>query len=105
MRRSCEAAVDVLDQVVALVVPGRTTRELNEAAAEFIRAKGGKSAFLGYKGYKGHICVSVNEEVVHGIPDGRILVEGDIVKIDIGVTKDGFIADGARTFEVGRVQP
>jgi len=103
MRRSCAAAVDIMDQVAALIVPGRTTRELNEAAAEFIRAKGAKSAFMGYKGYKGHICVSVNEEVVHGLPGDRRVQYGDVVSVDVGIILDGFVGDTATTVAVGMV--
>ena len=103
MRRSCQAAMEVMDQIAALVAPGRTTRELNEAAAELIHAKGGKSAFLGYKGYKGQICVSVNEEVVHGLPGERRVKYGDIVSLDVGIILDGFVGDTATTVAVGMV--
>jgi methionyl aminopeptidase len=85
------------------VRPGVTLKELETLCDRYVRAEGGVPTFLGYRGFPGAVCISVNEEVVHGIPDRRRLVEGDIVKIDVGVTKAGFIADAARTFAVGRV--
>ena len=89
MRAACAAAAAVLQGVVALVVPGVTTKELNDAAGEFIVQHRGKSPFLGYKGYPGNICVSVNEEVVHGIPGKRRVQYGDIVSLDVGIILDG----------------
>lgn len=86
-----------------MVVPGRKTMELDEAAAELMRKRGGKSAFLGYRGYKGQICVSVNEEVVHGLPGERRVQYGDIVSLDIGIVLDGFVGDNATTVAVGMI--
>lgn len=83
--------------------PGITTKELDEIAEAFIRDAGGVPTFKGYCGYPASICVSVNDEVVHGIPGPRTLVEGDIVSIDAGVTYQGFIGDCAYTWPVGRV--
>jgi methionyl aminopeptidase len=105
MRRACVAAGEVLQQVAALVQPGVTTAELNKAAGELIKKVGGKSPFLGYKGYPGNICVSVNEEVVHGIPSDRRVQYGDIVSLDIGIVLDGFVGDNATTVAVGVVEP
>lgn len=105
MRVACAAAADVLRAVAALVAPGRSTAELNEAAGEEIKKAGGKSPFLGYKGYPGHICVSVNEEVVHGIPGKRRVQYGDIVSLDVGIILDGFVGDNATTVAVGVVEP
>jgi methionyl aminopeptidase len=105
MRAACQAAADVLAGVAALVQPGRTTQELDDAAGELIRRLGGKSPFLGYRGYPGHICVSVNEEVVHGIPGKRRMQYGDIVSLDVGIVLDGFVGDNARTVPVGLVAP
>ncbi len=105
MRRACAAAAEVLRSVAGLVQPGRTTAELNEAAGELIRARGGKSPFLGYKGYPGHVCVSVNEEVVHGIPGDRKIQYGDIVSLDVGIVVDGFVGDNATTVAAGVVKP
>lgn len=83
--------------------PGMTTKELDEIAETFIRSAGGVPTFKGYLGYPASICVSVNDEVVHGIPGPRTLVEGDIVSIDAGVTYQGFVGDCAYTWPVGRV--
>jgi len=105
MRAACGAAAKVLAGIAALVQPGRTTAELNEAAGNLIKQCGAKSPFLGYKGYPGHICVSVNEEVVHGIPGKRRVQYGDIVSLDIGVILDGFVGDNATTVAVGVVAP
>lgn len=86
------------------VRPGVTTQELDKTAEAFIRDHGGEPAFLGYRGYPASICASVNEEVVHGIPSKkRVLREGDVVSLDIGVKKAGFFADAARTFAVGTI--
>ncbi len=86
------------------VRPGVTTQELDRLAEEFIRAEGGEPAFKGYRGYPASICASINEEVVHGIPSGtRVLKEGDVVSLDIGVKKAGFYGDAARTFAVGSI--
>ena len=103
MRAACRAAAEVMRAVAALIRPGRTTKELDEAAAELIRQRGGKSPFLGYKGFPGHICVSVNEEVVHGIPSQRRVQYGDIVSLDVGIVLDGFVGDNATTVAVGVV--
>ena len=105
MRAACRAAAEVLQAVAALAEPGRTTGELNDAAGELIAARGGKSPFLGYKGYPGQICVSVNEEVVHGIPGKRKLQYGDIVCLDVGIVLNGYVGDNATTVAVGLVQP
>ena len=101
MRTSCRTASVVLDRVSALIRPGITTGEVDRAASEFMRELGCKSAFLGYRGFPGHVCISVNEEVVHGIGGGRKIQYGDIVKLDIGVIKDGWVGDTATTVPVG----
>ena len=101
MRQACRAASDVLEQVSALVRPGITTGEVDQAAADYISDFGCKSAFLGYRGFPGNICISVNEEVVHGIGGPRRIQYGDIVKLDIGVIKDGWVGDTATTVPVG----
>jgi methionyl aminopeptidase len=86
------------------VRPGVTTQELDRMAETFIRGEGGEPAFKGYRGYPASICASINEEVVHGIPNGkRVLKEGDIVSLDIGVKKAGYYGDAARTFAVGAI--
>jgi len=87
------------------VRPGVSTLDLDKVAEKFIRDQGGEPAFLGYRGFPASICASVNEEVVHGIPSAkRILKEGDVISLDIGVKKAGFYADAARTFPVGPVE-
>jgi methionyl aminopeptidase len=85
--------------------PGVTTKELDEAAERFIRSQGAVPSFKGYRGFPGSICASPNAMVVHGIPGPYALAEGDVISIDIGVTLDGWVADGARTFPVGKVSP
>jgi len=106
MRPACIAAAEVLWAVAARVQPGCTTKDLDEAAGEMIRQHNGKSPFLGYKGYPGNICVSVNDEVVHGIPSARRKVQyGDIVSLDVGIILNGFVGDNATTVSVGVVAP
>lgn len=101
MRVSGRMAAQVRDDVAAMVAPGVTTGELGEFAGRRIRELGGESAFLGYHGYPGEICVSVNDEVVHGIPGPREIEIGDVVSIDVGVIFDGYIGDTATTVMVG----
>jgi methionyl aminopeptidase len=91
----------VLDEVSDFIQPGVTTREVDAFAAERIRAHGATSAFLGYRGYPCHLCISVNDEVVHGLAGPRRLGFGDIVSLDVGVVYRGFIGDNARTVPVG----
>lgn len=93
--------VDVLGALVEAVAPGVSTLDLDAIARERIAAAGAKPTFLGYRGFAGAICASPNDLVVHGIPGPRPLAEGDIVSLDVGVTLDGWVADGARTVPVG----
>jgi len=93
----------VLDGLGALIAPGVTTRELDRFAEREIRARGGVPAFLHYKGYPATLCTSINDVIVHGIPNQRTLLEGDIVGIDCGVLYKGYYGDAARTFAVGKV--
>ena len=85
------------------IEPGVTTLELDRISEDFIRSQGGVPTSQGYRGYPRAICVSVNEVVVHGIPDDRVVEDGDLVTIDVGVTLDGVIADSAYTFGIGAV--
>jgi methionyl aminopeptidase len=85
------------------IQPGRTRRELDTVIEELILARGGRPAFKGFHGYPASTCISVNDEVVHGIPDDRPFREGDIVGLDIGVEKNGFYVDAARTIPVGKL--
>jgi methionyl aminopeptidase len=103
------AGAVVADTLVLLgehIKPGVTTGELDRIADEFIRSKGGVPTFKGYRGpypYPASICTSPNEVVVHGIPNGYELAEGDVLSVDVGVTLDGFVADSAYTFPVGEI--
>ncbi len=103
MRLACRAASEVLDRVSALVHPGITTGEIDQAAADLMADAKCTSAFLGYRGFPGNICISLNEEVVHGIGGRRKIQYGDVVKLDIGVVKDGWVGDTATTVPVGMI--
>ena len=87
----------------AMVAPGVTTREIDKEVKRFIRSNGAEPSFLGYNGYPASVCISVNDEVIHGIPGNRVLKEGDIVSIDVGAYLDGFHGDCAATFPCGEV--
>jgi len=101
MRAACTVAGKALDDIIGFVKPGVMTRQMDEFAAERIKFYGAKSAFLGYRKYPCHTCISVNEEVVHGLANERELRFGDIVSVDVGVSYKGFIGDNARTVAVG----
>ncbi len=101
MRPACAIASVVLDEVAAFIRPGVTTKEVDEFGAARMKALGAKSAFLGYRKYPCHLCISVNEQVVHGLAGPRQLRFGEIVSLDVGVVYDGFIGDTARTVAVG----
>ncbi len=101
--RAGEIVRGCLDLLETRAVPGVQTRDLDELAEEFIRARGGIPTFKGYRGFPGSICASPNDMVVHGIPGFTRLKEGDILGIDVGVTFEGFIADAAVTAAVGEV--
>ena len=102
MARACRIVVEALDVLEAAAVPGVSTKEMDRIAREHIERAGARPAFLGYRGYPATLCISVNEEVVHGIPGPRKLREGDIVGLDLGCIVDGFFGDAARTVAVGR---
>ena len=95
----------VLGGLAEKVVPGVTTRELDRYAEKAIREAGGVPAFLHYKGYPATLCTSINEVIVHGIPDETVLRDGDIIGIDCGVVYKGYYGDAARTYAVGTVPP
>ena len=101
MRPACQVARAVLDDVSDFIQPGRTTREIDEFAASRIKHYGARSAFLGYRKYPCYICISVNDEVVHGLANERRVDFGDIISLDVGVIYNGFIGDNARTVAVG----
>ena len=101
MRPACAVAGAVLDEVSAFIKPGITTREVDEFAGARMKYFGAKSAFLGYRKFPRQICISVNEQVVHGLGGPRRLEFGDIVSLDIGVMHNGYVGDTARTVAVG----
>lgn len=103
MRKAGSIASSILQALAREVAPGRSTGEIDRLAAELMREHDCKSAFLGYRGFPGHICISVNEEVVHGIGGARKIMPGDIVKIDVGIIKSGFIGDNATTVGAGDI--
>lgn len=84
-----------------MVTAGVTTREIDKAVHDFIVSKGAVPTFLGYNGYPASVCISVNDELIHGIPGKRVLKDGDVVSIDVGATKDGYVGDCAATYIVG----
>jgi len=102
MARACKIVVDTLDLLEAAAQPGVTTKELDRVAREAIEKAGARPAFLGYRGFPATLCISINEEIVHGIPGPKRLAEGDIVGLDLGCIVDGFYGDAARTVAVGR---
>jgi methionyl aminopeptidase len=105
IRRACEMARDILLTTAAEIHVGATTAQIDRLAAAEMKALNCKSAFLGYRGFPGHICISINEEVVHGIGGSRVIQDGDVVKIDIGIVYDGWVGDNALTVPVGNVAP
>lgn len=108
MRDANRIVAEILLRMEEIIRPGVTTGELDQLAERMIRGAGAKAAFKGYRmrnqtPYPASICSSVNEEVVHGIPGPRVLMEGDIVSVDVGAVFKGFVGDAARTYPVGRV--
>ncbi len=109
MRAACGTARDILLETAGQCQPGKTTGEIDTFAADRIRDFGCKSAFLGYQqkngapAFPGNICISVNDEIVHGIGGPRVIQPGDIVKLDVGIIKDGWVGDNALTVPVGDV--
>jgi methionyl aminopeptidase len=106
MARGGQIVADTLALLGEHIRPGTTTGELDRIADEYIRSRGGVPTFKGYRGpypYPASICASPNDVIVHGIPDGYALADGDILSIDVGVTHEGFVADSAYTFPVGEI--
>lgn len=103
IRRSCRIVVETFEYVEKVIGPGIETREIDRAVDQFIRLKGAKPAFKGYRGFPASVCISVDDEVVHGIPDKRRLKPGQIVSIDIGVEFQNYFGDGAKTFVIGNI--
>ncbi len=102
MSRACRIAAETLRLVCEMARPGIKTLNLNRAAEAYIVEKGAKPAFKGYRGYPAALCVSVNDEVIHGIPNSRVLKDGDVLSVDVGVLLDGFYGDSARTVIIGQ---
>jgi methionyl aminopeptidase len=105
MRRSGRITATVLSELMKAARPGITTGDLDRLAEDGIRERGGVPTFKGYHGFTASICASVNDEVVHGIPGGRVLREGDLLSIDIGTTLDGYVSDSAVTVPIGTISP
>ena len=103
IRKACAMARDILLKTAGEVHEGATTAQIDRLASAEMKARGCKSAFLGYRGFPGNICISINEEVVHGIGGPRVIRDGDVVKIDIGIFHDGWVGDNALTVPVGSV--
>jgi methionyl aminopeptidase len=103
MRQAGETAAWILQNLVEMIAPGVTTGEVDHRASQLMSEAGVKSAFLGYKKFPGHICIGLNEEVVHGIGGSRPIAYGDIVKMDVGIIRDGWIGDNATSVAGHRV--
>lgn len=103
MRQAGRLTGQTLALLEKMIKPGVTTAQLDKAAADFICSHGATASFKGYRGFPKSICVSVNEEVIHGIPSIKTLKEGDIVSVDVGAYLNGFHGDAARTFAVGKI--
>jgi methionyl aminopeptidase len=105
MAIACRIAAETLEKVSVMASAGVKTRDLDSVAYDFIRGAGAKPAFKGYRGYPATLCVSVNDEVIHGIPSLRSLKNGDLISLDVGVLSDGYYGDSARTVIIGAVTP
>ena len=105
MRASCRLARKILEELVLRLEPGRTTGEVDEWAGQIINQYGARSAFFGYRKFPGQLCISVNEEVVHGIGGPRRLAYGDVVKLDVGILLNGWVGDTATTVGLGAITP
>jgi methionyl aminopeptidase len=103
LRKANAIVAEVFQRLQGKVVPGITTGELDQIAEEHIRSKGAIPAFKGYRGFPATLCISINQEVVHGIPNHRKLKEGDVVSLDVGVNLNGYFGDAAITLPVGEV--
>lgn len=103
MAKICSLTAQCMDLLATMIRPGVSTAELDRAAEAFFVGHGGEPSFKGYHGFPASLCTSINEVVVHGIPSGRKLAEGDIIGIDMGMKMEGFTSDMARTFLVGNV--
>ena len=105
MRLAGESAAQILNELATQVAPGVTTGEIDHAASQLMSEAGVRSAFLGYRKFPGHICISVNEEVIHGIGGPRRIAYGDVVKMDVGIIREGWIGDTAMSVPIGIIDP
>ena len=105
IRESCQIVKRTFDFVETKIKAGMTTKELDTLIERFIRSEGANPSCLGYGGYPASACISINEVVVHGIPDDRVIREGDIVSVDIVADKNGYHGDACRTYCIGNVAP
>ena len=105
MRASCRLARKILEELVLRLEPGLTTGQVDEWAGQIINQYGARSAFFGYRKFPGQLCISVNEEVVHGIGGSRRLAYGDVVKLDVGILLNGWVGDTATTVGLGAITP
>jgi|TARA_Y100000294_G_scaffold72947_1_gene68858 methionyl aminopeptidase len=103
--RACQIVKETLEIIQEMIVPGISTLELDIEAEKFIRSKGAQPGFKGLYGYPATLCVSVEDEVVHGIPNNRRLQDGEIVSVDVGSLIEGYYGDHAKSFAVGKVDP
>ena len=104
MREAGRIVYETFEVLKKHLKPGITTKELDQIAHEFILSQGAKPSFLNYNGFPASICASVNDTVIHGIPNEKtVICEGDVVSIDIGAVKDGFHGDAARTYAIGNI--
>jgi methionyl aminopeptidase len=103
MRRAGRIVGEAIAAAEKVIEPGITTRQIDRVIRKYIESRGAKPSFLGYRGFPASSCISVNEEVIHGVPGRRKLKEGDIVSLDVGACVDGFHGDSAATFPVGKV--
>ena len=105
MRKACKITAAARALAGDMVRPGVTTQQIDKAVHDFILSQGAVPSFLHYSGYPASVCISVNETIIHGIPGGRVLKEGDIVSIDVGAKWGGFHGDGAATYPCGNISP
>jgi methionyl aminopeptidase len=106
MREACRMTAEIRDICADAVKPGVTTGEIDDLVVDYCNRHGVKASFYGYSGFPGHLCVSLNDEVIHGIPSrNRVIMPGDLVKTDVGIFKNGYNGDTSRTVAVGVSDP
>jgi len=103
IRNSCRLLVKTFKIVDSLIKAGIKTKEIDEAIADFVFSAGGRPAFKGYRGFPASVCISIDDEVVHGIPGNRCLEKGQIVGIDIGIELNNYFGDAAKTYSIGEI--